>query len=159
MGAQQWGSDPRIVDAEGYRQAPIVCWARTKQIVSNSNSLVCETLLIGFAGADNQCSGDHLGSRQGSPASGLGRLNHLAGFLIGFHTINPLDPAEIEVLPAAIAAANVLEVSSHEEILAGTLPRRKLPDHEAVLADTVEAAGWHLANYEEVAAAVRARVA
>ena len=93
--------------------------------------------------------------RQGSRASDLGRLDHLAGFLTGYHQTNPLDSAEIEALPAGIAAGNVLEASYHREIVAGTLPRRKLPDHHAVLADTVEAAGWHLANYEEIAAAVR----
>ncbi len=96
--------------------------------------------------------------RQGSPASDLGRLDHLAGFLIGYHKMNPLSSAEIEALPSGIAAANVLEASYFQEILAGTLPRRKLPDHKAVLADTVEAAGWHLANYEAVAAAVRSSV-
>lgn len=97
--------------------------------------------------------------RQGSPASDLGRLDHLAGFLIGYHKLNPLGSAEIEALPSAIAAGNVLEASYFQEIAAGTLPRRKLPDHDAVLADTVEAAGWHLANYEEVAAAVGSSVA
>ncbi len=96
--------------------------------------------------------------RQGSQASDLGRLDHLAGFLIGYHNTNPLGSAEIEALPSGIAAGNVLEVSYHQEILAGTLPRRKLPDHDAVLANTVEAAGWHLANFEEVAAAVRSSV-
>ena len=97
--------------------------------------------------------------RQGSPAPGLGRLDHLAGFLIGYHKLNPLGSAEIEALPSAIAAGNVLEASYFQEISAGTLPRRKLPDHDAVLADTVEAASWHLANYEEVDAAVRSSVA
>jgi len=96
--------------------------------------------------------------RQGSPASDLGRLDHLAGFLISYHRINPLGSAEIEALPSGIAAGNVLEASYLQEISAGTLPRRKLPDHDAVLADTVEAAGWHLANYEDVDAAVRSSV-
>ena len=99
--------------------------------------------------------------RQGTPGSDLGRLgrlDHLAGFLIGYHKTNPLGSAEIEALPSGIAAGNVLEASYLQEISAGTLPRRKLPDHDAVLADTVEAAGWHLANYEEVAAAVRSSV-
>ena len=96
--------------------------------------------------------------RQGSQASDLGRLNHLAGFLIGYHKTNPLGSAEIEALPAGIAAGNVLEASYLQEISAGTLPRRRLADHDAVLADTVEAANWHLANYEEVAAAVRSSV-
>ncbi len=96
--------------------------------------------------------------RQGSPASDLGRLDHLGGFLIGYHKTNPLGSAEIAALPSGIAAGNVLEASYLQEISAGTLPRRKLPDHDAVLADTVEAAGWHLANYEKVAAAVRSSV-
>jgi Ser/Thr protein kinase RdoA (MazF antagonist) len=97
--------------------------------------------------------------RQGSQASDLGRLDHLAGFLIGYHKTNPLGAAEIEALPSGIAAGNVLEVSYLQEISAGTLSRRKLPDHDAVLADTVEAARWHLANHEEVAAAVRSNFA
>ncbi len=92
--------------------------------------------------------------RQASPASDLGRLDHFAGFLIGYHKANPLGSAEIEALSVGIAAGNVLEASYLQEIAAGTLPRRKLPDHDAVLADTIEAAGWHLANHDEVAAAV-----
>ena len=97
--------------------------------------------------------------RQGSPASDLGRLDHVAGFLSRYHKKSALSPAEIEALPAAIAAGNVLEASYHQEILAGRLARRKLPNHEAVLAATVEAAGWHLANFEEVAAEVQSSVA
>jgi len=99
-----------------------------------------------------------LGWRHGSHASDLGRLDHLPGFLVGYHTTNRLSSAEIEALPAGIAAGNVLEVSYLQEISAGTLPRRKLPDHDAVLADTVEAAGWHLENYEEVTDTVRSSV-
>jgi Ser/Thr protein kinase RdoA (MazF antagonist) len=97
--------------------------------------------------------------RQRSQAPDVGRLDHLAGFLSGYHKKSSLSPAEIEALPAAIAAGNVLEASYHREILAGTLPRRRLPDHDAILADTVEAAGWHLSHHEEVAAAVRSSVA
>ena len=78
-------------------------------------------------------------------ATDIGRLDHFAGLLNGYHKCNPLSPEEIEAIPAAIAAGNVLEVSYHQEVLDGTLPRRRLPDHEAVLADTVEAARWHLA--------------
>ena len=96
--------------------------------------------------------------RQGSHASDLGRLDHLAGFLIGYHETNPLGAAEIEALPSGIAAGNVLEASYLQQISAGTLPRRRVPDHDAVLADTVEAARWHLANFEEVATAVRSSV-
>lgn len=97
--------------------------------------------------------------RYGSPASDRGRLDHVAGFLIGYHTANPLSSAEIAALPSGIAAGNVLEASYFQEVSAGTLPRRMLPDHEAVLADTVEAAGWHLANFEAVADAVRSSFA
>lgn len=97
--------------------------------------------------------------RQGSPTSDRDRLGHLQNFLAGYHKAHPLSPAEIEAIPAGIAAGKVLEASCFQEISAGTLVRRKLPDHDAVLADTVEAARWHLANYEEVAAAVRSSVA
>ncbi len=93
--------------------------------------------------------------RQGAHASDLGRLDHLAGFLAGYQQNSPLGAAEIGALPSAIAAGNVLEVSHLHAISAGTLPRRKMPDHDANLADTVDAAGWHLASYDEVAAAVR----
>lgn len=97
--------------------------------------------------------------RHGSPTTDRDRLDHLQNFLAGYHRTHPLSPAEIEALPAGIAAGNVLEVSYFQEISAGTLVRRKLPDHDAVLADTVEAARWHLANYDEVAAAVRSSIA
>ena len=100
-----------------------------------------------------------LGWRAGSMASDLGRLDNFAGFLSGYHKANPLSSAEIEALPSAIAAGNLLEVSYLREISAGTLPRRKLPDHDAVLADTTEAASWHLANFEELAATVRSSLA
>lgn len=88
----------------------------------------------------------------------LGRLDHLRGFLIGYHRISPLSSVEIEALPSAIAAGNVLEVSYFMEISAGTLSRRRMPDHDAVLADSIEAARWHLANAEAVATLVRSSV-
>jgi len=97
--------------------------------------------------------------RQGSPTTDRDRLVHLQNFLAGYHRTHPLSPAEIEAIPAGIAAGNVLEASYFQEISAGTLVRRKLPDHDAVLADTVEAARWQLANYDEVAAAVRTGIA
>jgi Ser/Thr protein kinase RdoA (MazF antagonist) len=92
--------------------------------------------------------------RKRPSASNLGRLDHLAGFLRGYHQVNPLTPGEIRAIPAGIAAANVLEASYFREILDGTLSRRTLPNHGAMLADTVEAAEWHLANYDEVVYAV-----
>jgi hypothetical protein len=52
----------------------------------------------------------------------------------------------------------MLEVSYFREISAGTLARRKLPDHDEVLADTVEAAAWRLENDEEVAALVQSSI-
>lgn len=99
-----------------------------------------------------------LGWRRGPRPSPIGRLNHFAGFLTGYHGVNPLGAAEMTALPAAIAAGNVLEVSYLQEISAGTLARRKLPDHDEVLTDTTEAARWHLANYEEVAAVVQSSI-
>ncbi|MGN6032197.1 MAG: phosphotransferase enzyme family protein, partial [Thermomicrobiales bacterium] len=87
------------------------------------------------------------------------RLDHLAGFLRGYHRANPLTPPEVAGLPVAIAAGNLLEASYLQEISAGTLPRRRMPDHDAILADTIEAAGWHLAHEDEVAALVRSVVA
>ena len=97
--------------------------------------------------------------RQGSTTTDQDRLDHLHNFLAGYHKTYPLSPPEIEAIPAGIVAGNVLEASYFQEISAGTLVRRKLPDHDAVLADTVEAASWHLANYEEFAAAVGASFA
>jgi Ser/Thr protein kinase RdoA (MazF antagonist) len=82
------------------------------------------------------------------------RLEHFAGFLAGYHGVSPLGSTEVAALPAAIAAGNVLEISYFREISMGMLTRRKLPDHDEALADTTEAAGWHLGNYAEVAASM-----
>lgn len=95
-----------------------------------------------------------MGWRQDPTAASVGRLDHLAGFLQGYHATSPLDDAESAALPALILAANLIEVSYFAAISAGRLQRRKLADHDAVLADTMEAARWHLANHDEVAAAV-----
>lgn len=93
------------------------------------------------------------------PAGTGRRLDHLPGFLNGYHRTNPLTPAEIAALPSAIAAGNLLEVSYFLEISAGTLPRRRLSDHDEVLADTVEAARWQLANHAAVVALVGSALA
>lgn len=85
-----------------------------------------------------------------------GRLDHLPGFLKGYCNVDPLGSAEVAALPAAIVAGNVLEASYYLEISAGTLPRRRMPDHDAVLADTIEAARWHLSHVDTVAHAVTA---
>ncbi|MEJ7838642.1 MAG: phosphotransferase, partial [Thermomicrobiales bacterium] len=98
------------------------------------------------------------GWRHGTEVSDLDRLGHLSGFLRGYHRTNPLSAAEIAALPTGIAAGNLLEVSYMQEISADTLSRRKLPDHDTVLADAVEGARWHLANFEEVVTAVQASV-
>ncbi|MGC4105217.1 MAG: phosphotransferase [Thermomicrobiales bacterium] len=98
---------------------------------------------------------------RGHPVDDATRLAHLTSFLAGYHQLNPLTPNEISALPAAIAAGNFLEASYHAEISAGILPRRRMPDHDAVLADTIEAARWHLTHdhHESIAAAVRAGTA
>jgi len=97
--------------------------------------------------------------RPGIPGAGEGRLEHFAGFLGGYHRANPFGAAEIAALPSGILAANVLEVSYFEEILAGTLIRRKMPDHAEVLADSIEAARWHLAHFDEVVDVVQSSFA
>lgn len=88
------------------------------------------------------------------------RLAHLTPFIAGYHRTNPLAPAEVAALPVAILAGNLLEASYYAEISAGTLPRRRMPDHDAVLADTIEAVRWHLSggHEEAIVAAVRAAV-
>lgn len=82
------------------------------------------------------------------------RLDHIAPFLRGYHEICPLSSRERSALPAMIATANVIEVSYFMEIAAGVLDRRKLSDHHEVLADSTEAAVWHLAHWKEVADSV-----
>lgn len=82
------------------------------------------------------------------------RLDHIAPLLRGYHQVNPLCSQEIAALPAMVAAANVIEVNYFMEIAAGTLVRRKLSDHNEVLADSIEAAQWHLTHWSDVEAAV-----
>lgn len=96
--------------------------------------------------------------RQGPQASSAGRLDHLARFLAGYHQTSPLSPVEIEAIAAGVAASNVLETSYLQEISDGTLDRLRAPDHDAELANTAEAASWHLSHYDDVAALVRRTV-
>lgn len=93
--------------------------------------------------------------RRDDRSANHGRLDHIPEFLRGFQAMNPLEPVEIVALPAAIAAGNILETSYFMEISAGTLIRRKLPDHDEVLADTIEATHWHLTHWDAVVDAVR----
>lgn len=93
---------------------------------------------------------------RGGEASETGRLDHIGPLLGGYHRHNPLSSAEIEALAACIAVGNILEVSYGQRIASGLLERRMLPDHYDVLADAVDAARWHLANYGAVEAAVEA---
>lgn len=93
--------------------------------------------------------------RQSSPESDEGRLDHVAGFLAGYHRTNSLSSSEIEAIPGLILAGNLIEASYFQEISDGTLQRRKLSDHDDVLEDTIEAARWHLTHVDDVAAKVQ----
>lgn len=83
------------------------------------------------------------------------RLAHLGPLVRGYHAASPLGDQELAVLPAAIAAGNIIEASYGRQIASGVLQRRKLPDHDDVLADAIEAARWHLANFDAVEDAIR----
>lgn len=83
------------------------------------------------------------------------RLSHIDPFIRGYHQTCPLSEQELDALPAAIAAGNIIEASYNQKIASGLLERRQLPDHHEVLADAVEAARWHLANYSAVEETVR----
>lgn len=88
-----------------------------------------------------------------------GRLDHLQPFLTGYHQHSPLESHEIAVLPDLTLAANVIESSYFAEIAAGKLERRRLPDHDLVLMDSLEAAEWHLRHRNEVAVAMKSAIA
>lgn len=85
-----------------------------------------------------------------------GRLDYIGGLLRGYHRASPLNGAELEALPAGIAAGNIIEASYNQRIASGLLERRKLRDHDEVLADSIEAARWHLNNYTAVKEAIHA---
>lgn len=93
--------------------------------------------------------------RDGDQSADHHRLDHIQPFLRGYRQANPLSEREIAALPAMIATANVIEVSYFMEIAAGVLERRKLSDHDDVLADSIEAAEWHLSHWDDVVNAVK----
>lgn len=78
------------------------------------------------------------------------RIEHIAPFLHGYQGVSPLSSRERNALPVMIAAANIIEVSYFSEIATGMLDRRMLSDHDEVLADSIEAAEWHLTHWHEV---------
>lgn len=92
--------------------------------------------------------------RSQDPSASHDRLNHLVPFLRGYRAIVDLQPEEVAALPSLIATANVIEVSYFMEIASGVLNRRMLSDHQEVLDDSIEAAAWHFAHWDEVVAPV-----
>ena len=82
------------------------------------------------------------------------RCDHIAPFLRAYIAANPLTSGEIAAIPSLIAAANVIETSYFLQISAGTLPRRMLADHEAVTADSAEAAEWQFRHWNVVSSAI-----
>lgn len=75
--------------------------------------------------------------------------------LRGYHESSPITEAELMVLPGLILAANIIEVSYASQISAGELERRRLPDHDEELADTIAAARWQLAEPRTIDDAIR----
>jgi Ser/Thr protein kinase RdoA (MazF antagonist) len=90
---------------------------------------------------------------QGAPATV--RMDCVEAFLAGYTKVVPLDQTEIEALPGAALAYNVMEASYDQSIMDGILPRRMLPDHAEVLKDTLQTIDWQLSNLDAVSAAVR----
>ena len=90
---------------------------------------------------------------QGAPATV--RMDCVEAFVAGYTKVVPLDQTEIEALPGAALAYNVMEASYDQSIIDGILPRRMLPDHAEVLKDTLQTIDWHLCNLDAVSAAVR----
>lgn len=83
-----------------------------------------------------------------SGPSDTDRLNHAINAIRGYDAAGPMDYIEKAALPAAILAANIVEVAYFRDVAEGKLERRMLPDHLDVLADSVEGAKWHLHNYD-----------
>ena len=90
---------------------------------------------------------------QGAPATV--RMDCIEAFVAGYTKVVPLDQTEIEALPGAALAYNVMEASYDQSIMDGILPRRMLPDHAEVLKDTLQTIDWQLSNLDAVSAAVR----
>jgi Ser/Thr protein kinase RdoA (MazF antagonist) len=83
------------------------------------------------------------------------RIDCVEAFLAGYIKVTKLDQAEIEALPGAMLAYNVLEASYYQSILDGILQRRMFPDHAEVLHDTLQTIDWQLSNLDAVSVAVR----
>ncbi|MEY3602313.1 MAG: hypothetical protein RL169_1557 [Armatimonadota bacterium] len=83
------------------------------------------------------------------------RMDCVEAFVAGYTKVVPLDQTEIEALPGAALAYNVMEASYDQSIMDGILPRRMLPDHAEVLKDTLQTIDWQLSNLDAVSAAVR----
>lgn len=84
----------------------------------------------------------------------LHRLAHIGPLIAGYQAVTSLTAPELEALPALILACNLIEISYDQQIADGVLERRMLPDHQDVLADTIEATRWQLANLGAVEDAV-----
>lgn len=93
--------------------------------------------------------------RQNDPTATHARQEHIAPFLHGYQAVSPLGREERATLPGLIVAANVIETSYFMEISAGRLQRRKLPDHDEVLADSMEAAQWQLSHWDQIQTAIQ----
>lgn len=89
---------------------------------------------------------------QGAPATV--RMDCVEAFLAGYTKVVPLDQTEIEALPGAALAYNVMEASYDQSIIDGILQRRMLPNHADVLQDTLQTIDWQLSNLDVVFAAV-----
>lgn len=82
------------------------------------------------------------------------RTDCVEAFVAGYIKVTKLDQTEIEALPGAMLAYNVLEASYNQCILDGILPRRMFPDHAEVLHDTLQTIDWQLSHLDAVSAAV-----
>ncbi|MFM7188277.1 MAG: phosphotransferase enzyme family protein [Armatimonadota bacterium] len=83
------------------------------------------------------------------------RLDCVEMFVEGYNNVTPLDRTEIEALPGAMLAYNILEASYDQSILDGILTRRLLPDHADGLKDTLQTIDWQLCHLNAVSEAVR----
>ena len=83
------------------------------------------------------------------------RMDCVEAFVAGYTKVVPLDRTEIESLPGAVLAYNVMEASYNQSIMDGVLTRRMFPDHAEVLQDTLQTIDWQLSNPDSISAAVR----
>jgi Ser/Thr protein kinase RdoA (MazF antagonist) len=81
-------------------------------------------------------------------------MDCVEAFLAGYIKVTKFDQTEIEALPGAMLAYNVLEASYNQSILDGILPRRMFPDHADVLLDTLQTIDWQLSHLDDVSEAV-----